>query len=143
MTARRGARRRLDPSLRFITRVASAWWVRIQRIECKVSRMFTDSVFGGRARALEAAKAYRDEVLAEAPAPRNDRVPPGHGYIRRVVINGRVAFRGWIRLEGMRCSRTTWFADVHGVAGAKAGVEAWLDRHRRALRKAARQAAQV
>jgi hypothetical protein len=114
------------------------WWVRVQRIDCKVSRMFTDSKFGGRARALVAAKAYRDEVLREAPEPRNARVEPGHGYIRRRVINGRVVFRGWIRLEGMRCSRTVWHADVHGLKAAKAGAEAWLERHRRALRKPSR-----
>lgn len=125
------SRRPVD--MRFITRIAGAWWVRVQRIELHVSKLFSDSKFGGNALALAEALLYRDKVLRAAAPARNERKPPGHGYIRRVVIDGREAFEGWVRLEGGRSSRTQWFVDVHGPRRAKRGAEEWLRRHRRAL----------
>ena len=44
-----------------------------------------------------------------------------------------VAWAGWIRLEGKRCSRTQWFVDVWGERVAKRRCSEWLKRKRREL----------
>jgi hypothetical protein len=58
------------------------WLVRFQRCNQKIQRFFSDSVFGGKRKSLNAAKEYRDDVdaqtrtfktkeLAEFPSVRN------------------------------------------------------------------------
>lgn len=157
---RPGPRRRAEQHL-FITRVEGAYWVRIQRTQLRVMQVFTDGKHGDFLGALAAALAYRNDLLRRlltaAEYRRADasgfdegllrrlltnRVPPGHGYVRRRIRrDGRDVFEGWVRLFDGACSRTTWFVDLHGVAGAKAGAEAWLARHQRDVRRALREAA--
>lgn len=45
------------------------WQVRIRRNGKRHTKFFSDNRYEGRARALEAAVAYRDELLGELPAP--------------------------------------------------------------------------
>lgn len=58
-------------SLKHITRLdyqkTHGWWVRIRRKSNPSSKLFSDGVYGGRDKALEAAKAWRDEKLSSAP----------------------------------------------------------------------------
>ena len=58
-------------SLKHITRLdyqkTHGWWVRIRRKSNPCSKLFSDGVYGGREKALEAAIAWRDEKLAHAP----------------------------------------------------------------------------
>lgn len=41
------------------------WYVRVQRDQKRISKLFSDGVHGGKEKALEKAKTYRDEVLDE------------------------------------------------------------------------------
>ena len=43
------------------------WWVRIKRYPDSFSKLFSDGVWGGKDKALEAALEWRDQKLAEAP----------------------------------------------------------------------------
>lgn len=44
------------------------WQVRVQRVNGKLSRYFSDSLFGSKAASLRAAIDYRDFVLRDADA---------------------------------------------------------------------------
>ena len=54
-------------SLKHITRLdyqkTHGWWVRIRRKSNPCSKLFSDGVYGGRDKALEAATAWRDEQV--------------------------------------------------------------------------------
>lgn len=58
-------------SLKHITRLdyqkTHGWWVRIRRKSNPSSKLFSDGVYGGRDKALEAALVWRDEKLSAAP----------------------------------------------------------------------------
>lgn len=58
-------------SLKHITRLdyqkTHGWWVRIRRKSNPCSKLFSDGVYGGRDKALNAAIAWRNEKLADAP----------------------------------------------------------------------------
>ncbi len=58
-------------SLKHITRLdyqkTHGWWVRIRRKSNPCSKLFSDGVYGGRDKALEAALTWRDEKLTDAP----------------------------------------------------------------------------
>ncbi len=58
-------------SLKHITRLdyqkTHGWWVRIRRKSNPSSKLFSDGVYGGRDKALEAALAWRDDKLTAAP----------------------------------------------------------------------------
>jgi hypothetical protein len=45
-----------------------SWLVTVQRRNCVFNRHFTDGVYGGKAKALAAARAYRASLLQRLPA---------------------------------------------------------------------------
>jgi len=136
-----------------------AWRVTIQRRNEIVVRPFSDGVHGGKAKALKAAQAFRDEMLGEMHSPdfvvwrRNrKRVNNTSGvvgvgrYVSRHVHEGRVIERPswqafWTDESGRRVSRKFSVA-VHGEKqarllaiecrrrGTRAAVEAMFDRSR-------------
>ncbi len=128
--------------MNFITRLdytrSRGWWVRIQRVGFKVSRLFSDSRHGGRASALIVAKAFRDGQLRRAPAPRKRPQKPGYGYVSRVVrafrSRGRWveydAWQAWIKVAPKRAAQTSYSVERHGELGAKRMAREWLGRKR-------------
>lgn len=56
---------------RIVTGNTAGWQVRIERHRKQHSRLFSDNVYGSTDAALEAALAWRDEMLASLPAPLN------------------------------------------------------------------------
>ncbi len=58
-------------SIKHITRLdyqkTHGWWVRIRRKSNPCSKLFSDGIYGGRDKALEAATIWRDEKLSLAP----------------------------------------------------------------------------
>ncbi len=46
----------------------SAWWVRVRKSGYKASRCFAYSKYGGKDKALEAARSYRDDKEREFAA---------------------------------------------------------------------------
>lgn len=122
------------------------WWVRFQRGEREgkrrvIQKSFSDRLYGGKRKALAAAIAWRDRAAPGLPAKlrQRERVPPGYGYVKRTEVLRRVerhpVYVGWIRLDGGRCSSTTWSVTRWGELGAKQKCQRWLARHRRELRK--------
>lgn len=129
------------------------WWVRVYRgvgadKRCH-SKHFSDGKHGGKRAALRAARAWRDRTLARLPAStlgnRGRAVPPGHGYVRRVLKMARVASHPvwvtWLRVEDGRCKSTSYSVELHGERAAQDMAERWLTRERKALRTRLRRAA--
>lgn len=124
-----------------ITRLdhVSAWWVRFQRAGAKTDRRFWDRDHGGRAGALDAARAWRDaEVARLGPTPPSDpsrmHAPEARRRNRRAVTTTGVTgigvavkpFAGgpvpyvtayWIDGAGRR-RQTSFSTARHGVDGA-------------------------
>ncbi len=128
----------------FITRVdshrAHGWWVRITRSGQRVSKLFSDTVFGGKAKARRQAVAFRDRQLEELPSPAHGRqMKPGTGRVYREIRSYRdrktgelvyyPAWSAWIRVK-VAC-HTGYSIPKHGELGAKKKAEAWLNKNRR------------
>ena len=56
-----------------------AWLVQVQRNNDIVMKMFTDAVYGGKRKALQAASCYREQLLAEVN-------PFEHQLWRRAIL---------------------------------------------------------
>ena len=56
--------RRIDDA----SRRTYAWLVQVERRNHIITKMFSDSKFGGKRKALVAARTYRDELVAAVPA---------------------------------------------------------------------------
>lgn len=123
------------------------WWVRFQRLgrdgtKRVVSKLFSDGVHGGKRKALEQAVRWRNRMRKKLPPAQKlaggARVPPGYGYVTRVERKQRSDWHphwsAWIRLERGRCAATTASITRWGVVGARLRCEAFLARHRKALR---------
>lgn len=123
------------PHFRNISRIDNdarrthAWLVRVQRKNHNVIKMFSDSLFGSKQRALAAALEYRDFiVIAPSPAEHNlwhrtivrrnnTSGTPGVGFYKK--NNGKerwVAF--WTDEKGIRKSRT-FSVEIYGYHQAK------------------------
>lgn len=123
-----------DRALRFIVRVPTGWWVRIQRKLFRYTKLFADADHGGRARSLAAAKRDRDAVERTLePSGRPQAAAPGHGYVRKAQKHGRSVWEGFVWLNDRRHARTQNLIEVWGPRVAKRRCEEWLARHRRAL----------
>ena len=97
---RKKAKRR-DPSLRNITRIDAgsthAWEVRIMRRGEQYAKTFTDRQLGGKARALAAARKYRDQMLRkltgysreELLTKASSRNTSGYPGVRKLETNVR------------------------------------------------------
>lgn len=106
--------RRMDDD----SRSTHAWLVQVQRHNQKAVKMFSDSVWGGKRKALAAARAWRDEhkqALAEQ----------AHALWRRNRLrsNNRSGLVGVARYERK--------ADAHGnkTGGAAFWLASWIDAH--------------
>lgn len=83
-------------SLKHITRLdyqkTHGWWVRIRRKSNPCSKLFSDGIYGGRDKALEAAKAWRDEKLSTAPKQTNRTTESSSKSIKTGVPGLSVSF---------------------------------------------------
>ncbi len=116
------------------------WWVRIYR-NCDAkqknctSQMFSDSVYGGKRKALARAIAWRDEMLALLPPKKRSGAarPPGYGYV--VSYEGSRRWTAWLRTEGRGAKSTRYSIDKWGDDGAYEKAAAWLKREQRFVRE--------
>lgn len=97
-------------ALRFITRTDYArtkgWWVRVSvEGRNKATRLFSDSQYGGKAAALRAAKAWRDQALARHKV----HVRPDGGWTHKKDRRSRSGIVG-VGLEVRRKGRTEEYA---------------------------------
>lgn len=106
--------RRVDDA----SRSTHAWLVRVQRHNQTAIKMFSDSVWGGKRKALAAARAWRDEHK-QAPAEQ------AHALWRRNCLrsNNRSGLVGVARYERK--------ADTYGhkTGGAAFWLASWTDEH--------------
>lgn len=146
--------------MKYITRIdyegqTPGWWVRVQRrIEGQskplmISQFFSDKEYGGKAKALVAAKFFRKGAIDTAPPPQLERHQPpgvknGYGYAkwstvkrkksvknrktgkRETVVTEVMVREGWYRDLKGRVHRTKVSATRWGAKEAEARVEAWL-----------------
>lgn len=146
---------RREPNIsRFEYGNTRAWWVRFHRGQAAdgrrkvVSKTFSDSVYGGKRKALQAAIAWRNRTVLNLPSPIRSGVAemePGTGYVRRGEIRHRSGnyadvWIAWIRLDGGPKSAASTSRSVAkwGVRGAKAEAEQWLEQRRRQLERSLR-----
>lgn len=106
-----------------ITRVdhgkTHGWWVRIYRTEAGkkrcISKLFSDGVAGGKMKARNLARQFRDATLKElrpaVPGGR-PRVRIGYGYVKRTERWRRTSYQpvweAWMRGEGGRAKVTCY-----------------------------------
>jgi hypothetical protein len=114
-------------------RYAGGWKVSVQRRGTRASKSFSDSKCGGKAKALAAAKAYRDSVVPAVSNAayerwlRDNKYPPNSsgitGVARYVVRSGRKMVAVWDAfwgdIDGTR-HRRRFYVSAYGEKGAKA-----------------------
>jgi hypothetical protein len=114
-------------------RYEGGWKVSIQRRGTRTSKCFSDSKCGGKAKALAAAKAYRDAAVPAASNAayerwlRENKYPPNSsgitGVARYVVPSGKKMVAVWDAfwgdIDGKR-HRRRYYVSAHGERGAKA-----------------------
>lgn len=124
-------------AMRNITRIESAWWVRVLYLESPVSKVFSDSKLGGKERALVLAQSFRDSELKRLPTPSLGGVPVGPGRVFQEKkhwkdslgdVHVYVAWSAWIRMTPGRPAQTSYSVRKHGAATAKKMAEDWLRR---------------
>jgi hypothetical protein len=115
-----------------------AWWVRFQRSTGGtrvVSKMFSDAVHGGKAKALRAAIAWRDRTAATIQPARRRRTKAGVGYVKRAELARRVGtwpvYIAWIRMPDGRAASTSFSVARWGEREAKRRCQLYLARKRR------------
>lgn len=119
------------------------WLARVYRMEGERKRahqkLFSDSKFGGRKGAFEAARRWRRAT--ERALPRQQQhstraTPVGHHYLKRMQIHWtdrvgeRRSFFAWVafvKLDGGRHACTRWSIDKWGTRRAKRYAQQWLD----------------
>jgi len=129
--------------MKYITRYdhgrTHGYWVRIQRVVTKgqpplvVSQFFSDQACEGRRAALAAAKVFRDAAFTTAPPRRQEQHQPegvrnGYGYVKMGLVGGRRFAQGWYRDSRGKVHRSKVSVDKWTAEGAKARVDAWLQR---------------
>jgi hypothetical protein len=115
------------------------WWVRFQRNTASgnrvVSKMFSDSVHGGKAKARRAAIAWRDRTARAIQPARPSRTELGAGYVKRAERARRVGswpvYIAWIRMPDGRAASTSFSIARWGAREAKRRCELYLARKRR------------
>ena len=129
------------------------WQVRIKRIHSAGvdkthSKAFSYLAYGGKAKALKAAKAWRDAMLLRLPPPAS------RGHKRRLELGAKRLYRatttyydrkgqwwqspawhGFIRVEEGKHKLTKWSIDKWGDSEAKKRCQAWLDNKSRELQE--------
>jgi hypothetical protein len=116
------------------------WWVRFYRGgKLAVGKFFSDGANGGKTRALQTAKAFRDTAEETVPSPAVRVQPRGTGRVYREERSYRNA-RGelirykawsfWVRLADGRASHTSYSIEKHGTRKAQAMAKAALEQAR-------------
>jgi hypothetical protein len=127
--------------LKNITRMdyerSHGWWVRFEYRAKPISKMFSDSSYGGKRASRAAAIKYRDEVLQTLPNRSHQHQAPGKGRIWRetrsyvLASSGErrtyEAWTGWCRVAPNRSASSNASIDKWGVRRARRMVESWLE----------------
>lgn len=128
--------------IRFDYARARGWCVRFNLKHYKVTKFFSDSLHGSKAKALKAAKAFRDYHDRRKPELLKAR-PWSEGRIFRelrswVTAQGErryyEAWTVWIRMP-TRPASTNYSIDKWGPRKAKSKAEAWLNQKRQERRR--------
>lgn len=130
--------------IRFDYGRSHAWWVRVERPGFVKRKLFSDSTFGGKKRALLAAQKYRDSLMKFAPQRRKREFELDPGTCKRTLravytqkykpyaVDSWVA---WIRIAPGRLASTNWSIEKWGVAEAKRRTLQWLESARKQQRQ--------
>jgi hypothetical protein len=142
-----------NPKMKYIVRYeygrTRAWWVRIERPGFVKRKLFSDSVYGGKRKALQTAQKYRDSLCKMAPPRvRKPLELNREGSFKRqqrwvyTVRNGRKCkthqvdtWIAWIRVAPDRLASTNWSIEKWGVREAKRRMLQWLEQKRKEQRK--------
>ena len=101
------------------------WWVRIQRGDKHVSKLFSDGVYGSSRKAEEAATDFRDKQLKKLPARiyKGSKGPRANaaGYYLRTRLRRGKEEKAWVAIwtEDGRQLEKSFSINQHGSAGAK------------------------
>lgn len=137
----------LENITRFDYERTRGWWVRFSRkdnfgVKRVTSKLFSDATYGTTAKALKAAKAWRDRMKGKVPARRPSTARPtsvGYGYVYRGVVQRRGSesdvWIAWMKLADGRVAQTSASIEKWGDSEAKRRCVAWIAEHRQALPK--------
>ncbi|QDV70188.1 AP2 domain protein [Rosistilla carotiformis] len=107
------------------------WWVRIQRGDQSVSKLFSDGIYGSTRKAEIAATKFRDEKLKELPArvfkgSKGPRLNAAGYYLRTRVRRGKDE-QAWVAIwtEDGRQLEKSFSINQHGNAAAKKLAKAY------------------
>ncbi|QDS89544.1 AP2 domain protein [Rosistilla ulvae] len=107
------------------------WWVRIQRGDQHVSKLFSDGIYGSNRKAEIAATKFRDEQLKELPArvfkgSKGPRLNAAGYYLRTRVRRGKDE-QAWVAIwtEDGRQLEKSFSINQHGNAAAKKLAKAY------------------
>lgn len=107
------------------------WWVRIQRGDQHVSKLFSDGIFGSNRKAEIAATKFRDEQLKELPervfkGSKGPRLNAAGYYLRTRVRRGKDE-QAWVAIwtEDGRQLEKSFSINQHGNAAAKKMAKAY------------------
>lgn len=117
------------------------YWVRFEYLAHPISKLFSDSRYGGKRKALKAAVQYRDEVALTLPPRRHGSdTLPGSGRIwkeRRSYISWTgvrkyyTAWTAWIMLSPQHPASTNTSIDKWGSRKANTLTTLWLEAKRK------------
>jgi hypothetical protein len=132
--------RKLKNISRLDYRRGHGWWVRFEYRDHHISKMFSDSLWGGRMKARAAAIKYRDKVQLALPERHHgpDMLPgPGRIWKERrcyLSLSGTRkyfnAWTAWIMLTPRHPASTNFSIDKWGTRKAKKMTQLWLDKKR-------------
>jgi hypothetical protein len=97
---------------------AHGWWLRVQRPDAKLSKLFSDSRYGGKTHALKAAQALRDQLEKKmSSALGQGRIEHTRDRRSTTSIVGVSLYRNWKR-KGRKRYLETGFSGYAGNQGA-------------------------
>ena len=116
--------------LKNITRVVhrggtKGWWVRIQRGDSAISKLFSDGVYGGAKKAEAEAIKYRDKMVKKMPKPKHTGSslprPSAKGYYLRTRERRGKEERAWVATwsEDGRQREKSFSVQEHGYNAAR------------------------
>ena len=135
----------MKSSLRNITRMnygtSKGWWFRTEGKEYTSRKLFSDSKYGGRAKALKAAQKFRDHVLDTHPEVLPIPRLPGKGSVSRKFVTYKSkcgsfyctyeAVVAWITIEPGRTTSNRYAIGKRGVNMAYRKANEWLEKKRK------------
>ncbi len=112
------------------------WWVRFERGEDHIRKLFSDKTYGGKNKALSAARQFRDGLIGVLPSTKSLVPTPGKVFrekLRRRRASGEyVYYEFWgarIQISPGSLKRTRYSIGLHGSKQAKKLAEGWLAEH--------------